>query len=212
MYFLAVGKTYSSITEDEQHFYMVLRNRPDPECVAFAGQDQTMLHGLGQSIYNTLAAVNCPQQRMALPDNMGQVYSVFLPSIAVRENFGSTEEIQAPGKRSPWEETWIVVGINGYVIVDSLEQMIPYMSVQSPLIYAMAVWGGNHINPAWKAREIYSWRFQKRYDARREMLVIPTNQDRFFDKSFEAREKRLNENVYDTKAFKTWCDEHSWLM
>lgn len=212
MYYLALGKSYYIIDNNEDSFWGHLLYRPELSCFIYVHEDGYLLHQAGQTMLNSIKTLENPEESMRIPDLAynGDAFALVMPKRYGDATLPPEIRKEDLERRNEW---WGVFGLNGFTTVKNLEYLMGTLVETSPFKYPIAFWGGNLGDGLLRSvKQSYVRRFYTRYDGRSETLQIPDNIDEYYiDPLFEAREERLKANKNDVNKFKSACADVTWI-
>jgi|GEM_PF-3288053 len=201
MNFLMLGTQNVAIVKDNNALYNALLYRVSPNCLVYASADIAPLYELAQHQYQHLCFLKQPDEVLTLPGNTGNGYTV-----AVQDQRQSQQNMITNTR----DETWIIIGLNGFKIVNQLKDLLTWVA-SGIYIYPIAMWCGDPGMAMQLARREYGRRFFSHFDGRVEQLWLSDAvKNEYVDPYFSQREQRRNAMSEAAKQFQYIMQERVW--
>lgn len=196
-----LGTQNVAIVKDENALYNALLYRSIPNCLVYVSADIAPLYELAQHQYKHLCFLEQPNEMMQLPGNTGNGYTLCLQG-----NQQSQQNIMTNTRN----ETWIITGLNGFKIVNQLNDLVTWLA-SGIYICPIATWCGDPGMAMQLARREYGRRFFSHFDGRVEQLWLSDAvKNEYVDPYFSQREQRRNTMSEAAKQFQHIMQERVW--
>jgi len=192
-----------ALCETEDSLWNAVNYRSQQPCFIYKADDMEELNMVARLRYNSLTQLNIDTnfELLMLPEIGTQGYALtgrMSSSTALAEN------------NSICYGFWAVSGLNGFVTVATINEMIGMMRTES-LIHPVAIWAGTVENAKRLGRREYVKRFFDHFDGRVEKPSLPCKEiTEFFDMYFIQREERRACMGAQAKAFMNTMVERGW--